>query len=55
MENNPIAQQAQSIANKVMSMNRHRRREFAKKNGTPKIAGSNKPYVKANQTREKVR
>lgn len=41
----PLEKQAQDYANKVMSMNRHERRAFAKLRGTDKIYGSNIPIV----------
>lgn len=40
-----IEAQSQDLAKKVMSMNRHERRAFAKTRGTPKIYGSNIPIV----------
>lgn len=50
-----VKQQAHSFANKVMGMNRKDRRAFSKNNKMEKIAGSNTPYVKANETRKEVR
>lgn len=42
---NPLENIARQKANDIMSMNRHARRAFAKKNRLPiAIAGSNVPY-----------
>ncbi len=38
-------QRAQDFAQKIMGMNRHDRRAYAKQNGINKIYGSTKPYI----------